>query len=137
MAMNKNVDIISEILNSASSFEVNRVETKMMIAAKISNALKEKGWRKKDLMNAMGKKNPSEITRWLSGTHNFTTDLLSDLSLVLGVNLLNVDDHKEESIRYIYHYSVKSASSVEFNKPFYSETGNLSYHQHLKVKAKA
>lgn len=41
----------------------------MLIASKISKALKEKGWKKKDLMNAMGKKNPSEITRWLSGNY--------------------------------------------------------------------
>ncbi len=38
----------------------------------------------------MGKTNPSEITRWLSGTHNFTTDTLIDLQRVLDINLLDV-----------------------------------------------
>jgi len=94
--MKENVDIISEVLNSVSPFEARRVEARMMIASKISKALKEKGWMKKDLMKAMGKKNPPEITRWLSGTHNFTSDLLFDLSLVLGINLLDVETHKDE-----------------------------------------
>lgn len=135
--MKKNIDIISEVLNSVSPFEARRVETKMMIASKISKALKEKGWRKKDLMKAMGKKNPSEITRWLSGTHNFTSDLLSDLSLVLGINLLNVEEHVNEPVSYIYQISVKSTSSVEYNNPFRSRIGDPFYHQRLQVKAKA
>lgn len=135
--MKKNVDIISEVLNSVSPFEARRVETRMLIASKISKALEEKGWKKKDLMNAMGKKNPSEITRWLSGTHNFTSDLLSDLSLVLGINLLDIGEHKDVPISYFYHISVQSASPVEYINPSHSEIGDPFYHQHFQIKAKA
>jgi ribosome-binding protein aMBF1 (putative translation factor) len=35
----------------------------------------------------MGKK-PSDITRWLSGTHNFTTETLWEIERVLQIQLL-------------------------------------------------
>ena len=125
--MKENVDIISKVLSSVSPLEAKRVETRMMIASKISRALKEKGWKKKDLMNAMGKKNASEITRWLSGTHNFTLDLLSDLSSVLGIELLNVAEHIHEPVTHVYHITVKSASSIGLKNPFYNEIVNPLY----------
>jgi transcriptional regulator with XRE-family HTH domain len=62
----------------------------MLIAAKIADAMAAKGWNKTLLMKAMGKTNPSEITRWLSGTHNFTTDTLIDLQRALNIKLLDV-----------------------------------------------
>lgn len=132
--MKEKFDIISEVLNSVSPLEAKRIETRMLIASKISKTLKEKGWKKKDLMNAMGKKNASEITRWLSGTHNFTSDLLSDLSVVLGIELLNIEEHKYEPIINVYHLSVKSTSSIGCNHPFRVESGNPFYSQRFQVK---
>lgn len=138
MAMRENFDIISEVLNSVSPLEVKRIETRMLIASKISKALNEKGWKKKDLMNAMGKKNASEITRWLSGTHNFTSDLLSDLSYVLGIELLNVGENEFEPIINVYHFYAKSEpSSIESKTPSHTEIGNPFYSQRIQVKAKA
>lgn len=135
MAMKENVDIISKVLNSVSPLEAKRVETRMMIASKISRTLNVKGWKKKDLMNAMGKKNASEITRWLSGTHNFTSDLLSDLSFVLGIELLNVVEHIQEPVTHVYHVTVKSTSSIGYRNPFHTEIGNPFYSQRIQVKA--
>ncbi|MDD4759572.1 MAG: hypothetical protein PHU66_02005 [Bacteroidaceae bacterium] len=86
---------ISEILSSISPQEAKRIENRMLIAAKIDDAMKAKGWKNKDLMCAMGKSNPSEVTRWLSGTHNFTTDTLTDLGLALGVDFLNLEDNEQ------------------------------------------
>ena len=52
-------------------------------------------------MEALGKKNPSEITRWLSGTHNFTTDTLTDLGRVLDRDFFNFTSKKEQVIQQI------------------------------------
>ncbi len=109
----------------------------MLIASKISRALEEKEWKKKDLMKAMGKKNASEITRWLSGTHNFTMDLLSDLSFVLGVDLLNVEEHTYEPIRNVYHLYVKSDSPVGHTNVLHTEIGDPFYNKRIQVKAQA
>ncbi len=67
-----NNNLIEQLLNYISPEESLRIENRMLLAAKIDDALKAKGWKKNDLMKALGKKNQSEVTKWLSGTHNFT-----------------------------------------------------------------
>lgn len=72
-----------------------RTDNRMMLAASIADAMEAKGWNNKQLMEALGKKNPSEITRWLSGTHNFTADTLTDIGRVLDRNFFNLNNQKE------------------------------------------
>ncbi|WP_422358581.1 hypothetical protein [Reichenbachiella sp.] len=86
-----NSDLFDELLDSISPIESKKIEYKMALAAKLDDAIKAKGWRKKDLLQALGKENPSIITKWLSGTHNFTTDTLIELGEVLDTNFLNID----------------------------------------------
>ena len=73
----------------------------MLLAVKIADAMQAKGWNKTRLMKEMGKSNPSEITRWLSGTQNFTVDTLVDLERVLEIKLLDLGEAKsaEKTIR--------------------------------------
>lgn len=53
------------------------------IADSIDAILKEKGLTQKELAKRMGKRE-SEVSRWLTGRHNFTTNTLADISLALG-----------------------------------------------------
>lgn len=103
MARNKAKSKISSILSSIPKQEAIRIENKMLIAKKISEAMQSKGWKNKDLMHAMGKSNPSEVTRWLSGTHNFTSDTLTDLGIALDVNFLNLGDGEQIAKGKSYH----------------------------------
>ena len=59
----------------------------MSIAAKSMKP--ERGWilSKIDLAKKFGK-SPSEITKWLSGNHNFTVDTLIEIERVLDIKLL-------------------------------------------------
>ena len=111
---NYNSKIIDDLLNSISPEVSAKIERKMLIAAKIDDALKIKRWKKKDLLNALGKKNPSVITKWLSGTHNFTLDTLIDLERVLDINLLDLDK-KQEQVLVNFHIVLKE--TVELNEP--------------------
>lgn len=65
------------------------LDRKQEIARQIKEAMEAAGLGRKQLADKMGK-NPSEITRWLSGKHNFTVDLLSQISEVLGVEIVGV-----------------------------------------------
>ncbi|MBS3774420.1 MAG: helix-turn-helix transcriptional regulator [Bacteroidales bacterium] len=98
---------IDELMDETDEKEYKRTEKRMMLAARIDEAKKAKGWKNKDLAKALGKK-PSEISKYLSGTHNFTIDSLSDLEEALGIQLLNV---KEESKTIIIQQNTVSASS--------------------------
>lgn len=90
--------LIDDLLDSISPIEQAQMDAKMLIAAKIADALKSKGWNKKTLLKAIGKENPSIITKWLSGTHNFTIDTLVELENALNIRLLHLEDKKEETI---------------------------------------
>ena len=87
--------IMDEVLNQISPGEQKRTDQRMLLAARIDDAIKAKGWKKKDLALALNKR-PSEITKWLSGTHNFTTDTLWDIERVLDIELILLDNQEEE-----------------------------------------
>ena len=73
-----------ELFNDIESVvKYRQVENKMKVAAEIEESLKKSGLTKTQFARLMGKY-PSEVTRWLSGTHNFTIDLLAEINAVLG-----------------------------------------------------
>ncbi len=64
------------------------------IVVRINEILKEKGYTQKQLAERMDKK-PSEISKWLSGEHNFTLRSLAKLEAELGSTILYVPKKKE------------------------------------------
>nr|WP_299418762.1 helix-turn-helix transcriptional regulator [uncultured Emticicia sp.] len=62
-------------------------DRRMGLAVKIAEALWSRGLTNQEFAFMMGKK-PSEVTRWLSGTHNFTTETLWQMERVLRIQLL-------------------------------------------------
>jgi len=61
---------------------------KMVIAARIDDALKLKRMRKNELATLMNKSS-SEVSKWLSGTQNFTIETLIEIEHYLGIEILN------------------------------------------------
>ncbi|MDZ7896679.1 MAG: helix-turn-helix transcriptional regulator [Arcicella sp.] len=70
------------------------IERRMSLAARIDDVLQTRGLTNQEFAFMMGKK-PSEISRWLSGTHNFTTETLWDIERVLNIQLLVSSPQKE------------------------------------------
>lgn len=60
------------------------------IAEEIADILREKDLSKKDFA-AMMHRQPSDVTKWLKGDHNFTSDLLAEISEVLGKDITGVE----------------------------------------------
>jgi len=92
--------LIEDLLNEISPEELKRTERKMMLAARIDDALKAKGMRKGDLAKALDK-SPSEITKWLSGTHNFTVETLWEIGDVLDINLINIKEQRKDPVIFV------------------------------------
>lgn len=84
---NHSSTLIDQIYDGIPQETFNFVANRMELALRIDNAMKSKGWSQKEFAAAMHKK-PSEISRWLSGTHNFTTDTLWHIEQVLDIRLL-------------------------------------------------
>lgn len=84
------MNALDKIIAQRDEKEYQKVKSRMMIAAKIADAMKERGITQKQLAGMLGKK-PSEISRLLTGNHNFSHDTLFEIQQAVGVKLLNAE----------------------------------------------
>ena len=73
---------LKERLAQISDLQYQKVARRMRAAVQIDEAMKARNISRKELADMMGRR-PSEITKWLSGDHNFTSDTLAELSYYL------------------------------------------------------
>lgn len=106
-------DALNSLFSEITPSEQAKTDAKMLLAVKIADAMQAKGWNKTRLMKEMRKSNPSEITRWLSGTQNFTVETLVDLERVLEIKLLDSGEAKNAE-RTIKQYNIDIL--VPFNR---------------------
>lgn len=68
-----------------------REETRLSFAIsnRIDTLMRQRGLNRKQLAEALGKR-PNEITRWLSGEHNFTLATIAKLSTFFGNPIVDV-----------------------------------------------
>lgn len=98
-------NIIDSWLNENGKPEIARlVEKNLALTEKINSILKERGIQKGQFAESLGKR-PSEISKWLSGTHNLTLKSITKMESVLGVDLINIERITE--IKYIYLGSIQ------------------------------
>jgi len=102
-----NSPIVDSILSNISKEELEITEGKMRLAMKIADAIKAKGFNKKsDFAKKLNKQN-SEISKWLSGTHNFTTETLMLLQNELDINLINSEIEAKVELKG-FHFETKA-----------------------------
>lgn len=80
---------LRELLSDITPEERAEARLSFQISNRLDFLMKEKGLSKKQLADALGKR-PSEITRWLSGEHNFTISTLAMLSSFFGQSIITV-----------------------------------------------
>ncbi|MBO9631630.1 MAG: helix-turn-helix transcriptional regulator [Chitinophagaceae bacterium] len=122
---NYNSDLIDEMLSLITPEMQAQAEHKMRLAAKIYKALKAKGWKSQDLANAMNLKGTSLVSKWLSGTHNFTVETLVSLQRLLDIQLLNIDSGPTNPNSTVYDdFSIGVfRSSLNTDQPAHEESG--------------
>lgn len=89
MSSSKKHAALDSIISMRDEREYTKVKSRMKLAVKIADALREQNMTQKEFADRLGKK-PPEISKWLSGTHNFTHDTLVDIQSILGIELLNI-----------------------------------------------
>lgn len=67
----------------------DKLDMSLRISDNIEEYLKQRGMSQKDLAEKMNKR-PSEISKWMRGTHNFTIYTLYDISKVLDVRVIDL-----------------------------------------------
>ena len=81
--------VIDGIRKDISSECKEQVELSVAIANRIYEILEIKGMNQKDLAQRLGK-TETEVSRWLSGTHNLTLSTICKISTALGEDIVTV-----------------------------------------------
>jgi len=81
--------LFRECLDQVSETTKAELDLSFAIADRIDYLLKKKGMTQRMLAKQLGK-NESEISKWLTGRHNFTTNTLARLALALGEEVVSV-----------------------------------------------
>ena len=85
--MRRNNKLAKDIMASMSPVMVRRIETRMLVAKMLQDYISARGMSQLALAVKMGKR-PSEVSKWLSGNHNFTIDTLSDIGYHLHTDFI-------------------------------------------------
>lgn len=78
---------------------MKEVSLNVDIANRIYDLLKEKKMTQREFAALMGKRE-SEISRWLTGSHGFTTTTLAKIAAVLGEPIVTVK--KDPQVQYVF-----------------------------------
>lgn len=74
-----------------------QMELSVAIANRVYQILDDKGMSQKEFACLMGK-TETEVSRWLSGTHNFTIATICKISAALDEEIVKVADYAVEPI---------------------------------------
>ena len=128
----------SKILNDF--FTINdtkaykRTKKNMLLALRILKAMQTKEWNRIKFAEEMGV-HPSVVTKWLSGTHHFTTETLFDIEEKLNICIINVVEPQQ--IETIVTYQIQVSQQCQPVLPqtmnyFNSDFKNILYQQNYQ-----
>lgn len=107
-------NIINDWLQENGKPEITKlVEKNIAIANKIHEMLEERGLKAADLARMLNKQ-PSEISKWLTGTHTFTTKTITKIETILGEDIIHIEAQKE----YVYFKVMITNEALEEEMQF-------------------
>lgn len=126
-AKKHNSALLDELMAEITPLEMAQTQAKMELAARIEDLMKAKGWNKKQLAAAVGK-NPSEITKWCSGTQNLTMDVLSEIAFALGIELASLfgKPHQQLASKQAFSITTEAVPQVIVLSTPYEQSPALS-----------
>lgn len=87
--MKKNA-ILESIRQKTPAYVKREIDLSFYVVNKIAEILQLKGMTQKDLANLLGKKE-SEISKWMTGTHNFTLRSIAKIEKALNVSIFDIN----------------------------------------------
>jgi transcriptional regulator with XRE-family HTH domain len=108
---------VNQMLAETSDIEKAQVNNRMMLAVRLDDLIAARRWSKSEFAAKVGK-SPSEITKWLSGTQNFTIDTLTEISLAFNLSVGELFAAPQPQIIDHIHILVKpiKLESLPFNE---------------------
>lgn len=123
-------EYFSQLLQSIPDDVKESVSISMEIASQINSVLKRKNLSQRDFAALLGKQE-SEISRWLSGNHTFTTKTIGKIQSILGEKIITVPIYTKQVVKFVplYHSSqiVEAAKSAPLKQnPDYKEITQIN-----------
>lgn len=87
--MKRTAKSLEEMLGPIPESLQKETNLSFQISDRIYQLMQERGLSKKQFANALGKR-PCEVTKWLSGQHNFTIATIGVLSSFFGQPIITV-----------------------------------------------
>ena len=79
---------LMDSIRKSTPAETNKqVDSCVAIANRVFDLMNEKGIKQRDLAKLLGK-TETEVSRWLSGTHNFTIATIAKMAVVLDDDII-------------------------------------------------
>lgn len=85
----KTSSILTDLFKEITPQEREETKLSFAVSDRIYELMQENGLTKKQFADALGKR-PCEVTKWLSGQHNFTLSTISMLSAFFGKPIVSV-----------------------------------------------
>ena len=86
--------LLDEVSSQIPKEVCRRTDLMMDIPYRIMEILNRNGWNQSDLAKAMGKKE-AEISKWLSGAHNFTIATIAKIETALGEDIITIKKYRK------------------------------------------
>lgn len=80
--------LLTWLLETTDPVQLAQTRNRMMVGAKIEQAMRQRGLTQRALAQALHK-SPTVVSEWLSGNRNFTIDTLTEIEHHLGVRLID------------------------------------------------
>ena len=113
------IHYIDQVLESALKEvpdEITReTELAFDIVSRIYGILSRKGWSQADLARATHK-TEAEVSRWLSGTYNFTIKSLALIESATGEKIISVNQYRKPS-ELVSGYRISPRKAAFLNSP--------------------
>jgi transcriptional regulator with XRE-family HTH domain len=127
--MKKNA-IFEQCIANVAPEVMEEVSLNVDIANRIYDLLKARNISQRKFAELMGKRE-SEISRWLTGRHGFTTNTLAKISSVLGEPIIEVKSESKTKYEFIPIVSLLSPCKVAGGK-FVIKKGENSFSMDYK-----
>ncbi len=115
--------IFDEILNEAPKEEKLSVSRSLAIASQIIELMDNKGFMQKDLAEKLGK-SEAEISKWLSGFHNFTINTIVKIEIALSARIITTPKEVNDNLKNTITDLIVSElnKKVQFNSKLLVDT---------------
>lgn len=115
-------DLLNEIEQQTPLESIRFIEQSLAIADYIERLLIVKGLKQKDLADKMGK-SEAEVSKWLSGTHNFTLRSIAKIETVLKEILIEIPKQKS-SFGTMRKHHIKRSTKIAQKVTFENKSSN-------------